>query len=140
MSGHEGRTRGLGAMVDVQAGQANDYDKAQETPSTPRIRDAEPASLEDQIARGRRELARLEQFQRDWNTKERHARLDHLFSYHAPTDEQREQYELLRHYGRLLAQTVLEYMPAGADQSEAIRLIRTAVMTANAGIALGGKS
>jgi hypothetical protein len=65
-------------------------------------------------------------------------RLDELFSYHAPTKDQQSKYESIRMAAQNFAVTVLALTPDGADQSEALRLIRTAVMTANAAIALNG--
>lgn len=65
--------------------------------------------------------------------------LDNMFSYHAPTEEQRASYERIRLAGFGLANVIEANTPAGADQAAAIRKVREAVMTANAAVALGGK-
>jgi hypothetical protein len=65
-------------------------------------------------------------------------KLDVIFKYHAPTPDDTVAYEKLRSEARNFAKAVLELTPACADQSAAIRLIREAVMTANAAIALHG--
>lgn len=65
--------------------------------------------------------------------------VDHVFKYHAPTPEQVVQYGAIREAAKHLASTILEHTPASADQSAALRLVREAVMTANAAVALGGR-
>ena len=65
-------------------------------------------------------------------------KLDVIFKYHAPTPDDAVAYEKLRSEARNFAKAVLELTPPCADQSAAIRLIREAVMTANAAIALHG--
>ena len=65
--------------------------------------------------------------------------LDHIFRYHAPREEQVDKYESLRAAARLFAKTVLDNVPDCADRAAAIRHIREALMTANAGIALDGR-
>ena len=62
--------------------------------------------------------------------------IDKLFTHHAPTDHQLLRIKVIRSYGSCLASVVEAYVPAGADQSAAIRKIRECVMTANAGIVL----
>lgn len=69
-----------------------------------------------------------------------HNRLDHIFTYHPPTDDQKQAYERIRSLARIFAAGVLKETPRCADQSAALRKIREAVMTANAAIALGGES
>ena len=61
--------------------------------------------------------------------------LDNWFTYHAPTNDQLPRYEKIRSAGRHLADIILECTPPSADQSDAIRKVREAVMTANASIA-----
>lgn len=61
--------------------------------------------------------------------------LDNWFTYHAPTEDQIEKYQKLRQSGKFLAETILENVPDGPDQSAAIRKVREAIMTANAGLA-----
>jgi hypothetical protein len=61
--------------------------------------------------------------------------LDNWFTYHAPTNAQLPLYEKLRSAARHFADVILECTPPSADQSDAIRKVREAVMTANASIA-----
>ena len=65
--------------------------------------------------------------------------LKNWFTYHAPDERQREQYERIRDAARFFAEIVLDNTLPSADQSTAIRKIREATMTANAAIACGGK-
>jgi hypothetical protein len=58
-----------------------------------------------------------------------------LFSYQPPTGEQEVSYQLIRSAGLVLAQVICANSPAGPDQSDAVRKVREAVMTANAAIA-----
>lgn len=61
------------------------------------------------------------------------------FTYHTPTPEQLPKYEAIRSKARELAEVLIANTPTSADQSAAIRLLREAVMTANASIACGGQ-
>ena len=61
------------------------------------------------------------------------------FTYHPPEGDQPEKYSKIRAAGLAFARVVVENTPASADQTDAIRKIREAVMTANAAIACGGK-
>jgi len=65
--------------------------------------------------------------------------LDHVFSYHSPTPAKAENYEELRASAKDFAATIQRLCPDCADQSAAIRLVREALMTANAAIALDGR-
>jgi hypothetical protein len=65
--------------------------------------------------------------------------INNIFSYHAPTTEQRFKYEVIRAKAKELGQVIVDNTPVSADQTAAIRLLREAVMTANAAIALDGK-
>ncbi len=65
--------------------------------------------------------------------------LQHWFTYHAPTDEQRIQYKTIRNAALTFALVILRNTPFSPDQSVAIRKVREAVMAANASIACGGK-
>lgn len=62
-----------------------------------------------------------------------------VFTYHAPSPDQQVVYEKLRSSAREFTHAILELTPTCADQQAAIRLVREAVMTANAAIALEGK-
>lgn len=66
-------------------------------------------------------------------------KLQNWFTYHSPTAEQLPAYESIRNAGYSMAKIIMATVPAGADQTAAIRKIREAVMTANAGIACNGK-
>ena len=61
--------------------------------------------------------------------------IDNLFTYHAPKGDQTDRYQEIRLSGRALAEAILRYTPASADQTAAIRKVREAVFTANAAIA-----
>ncbi len=65
-------------------------------------------------------------------------KLDEIFKYHAPTPDDTMAYEKLRASAKDFARAILDLTPPCADQSAAIRLVREAVMTANAAIALHG--
>lgn len=65
--------------------------------------------------------------------------IENIFSYHSPTGDQPQRYEAIRSAAKVLAQAIVDNTPASADQTAAIRKVREAVMTANAGIALDGK-
>ena len=64
---------------------------------------------------------------------------DNIFKYHAPTEEQKLRYETLRRWAKEFAEAIVTNTPPSADQTAAIRHLRTAVMTANAAIACQGK-
>jgi hypothetical protein len=70
-------------------------------------------------------------------TAAQHEDLNNWFTYHPPTQDQVERYQLLREAGKALAASILHCTSPGADQSAAIRKVREAVMTANAAIACG---
>ncbi|MGH7632635.1 MAG: DUF7681 family protein [Gemmatimonadaceae bacterium] len=65
--------------------------------------------------------------------------IEHVFTHHAPTAEQGQQYHEIREAGKGLAQAIVDHTPKSADQSAALRKVREAVMTANAAIALDGR-
>lgn len=64
--------------------------------------------------------------------------LNDVFTYHPPTDEDKVAYAAIRAVARELAAIILAQTPPCADQQAAIRLLREAVMTANAAIATRG--
>lgn len=66
--------------------------------------------------------------------------LDDVFTYHPPVGDDMERYLALRASAKQFATCIMEYCPAGADQTAAIRLVREAVMTANAAVALKGRN
>ena len=65
--------------------------------------------------------------------------LEHIFTYHAPGEEQLDKYQKIRDAAKEFASVILENTPSGADASACIRKIRETVMTANAAIALDGR-
>lgn len=65
--------------------------------------------------------------------------LDNIFKHHPPTVDQLPKYEELRAAAKTFAETVVRLTPPCADQTDAIRKIREATMTANAAIALDGR-
>lgn len=65
--------------------------------------------------------------------------IDNWFKYHTPSPEQVPKYEAIREAGKHLAEVIMENSPPSADQSDAIRSVRYAVMNANAAIACDGK-
>lgn len=65
--------------------------------------------------------------------------INNWFTYHTPTPEQLPLYQRLRDEAKSLALTINTCVPDGADKMAAIRLLRQAIMTANQGIACGGK-
>jgi hypothetical protein len=64
--------------------------------------------------------------------------LENWFTYHAPEPDQISKYGIIRDAGLNLARTILDNTPSSADQANAIRKVREAVMTANAAIACKG--
>jgi len=65
-------------------------------------------------------------------------KLPEIFTYHSPTGDQPKKYAMIREEALKLAQLIVAETPPSADQTAAIRLLREAIMTANAAIALGG--
>lgn len=66
--------------------------------------------------------------------------LDNWFTHHPPKDDATvKAYAEVRFFGKALAECIVKYTPAGADQAAAIRKVREAVMTANAAIACEGR-
>jgi hypothetical protein len=64
-----------------------------------------------------------------------------LFTYHAPQNKETVmKYEVVRDAAKHLALQIWKACPYGADRTAAIRKLREAVMTANAAIALEGRS
>lgn len=61
--------------------------------------------------------------------------IEELFTYHAPTEEQKGKYLRIRAAGQALARVIDADVPPGPDRTAAVRKVREAVMTANAAIA-----
>jgi len=72
-------------------------------------------------------------------------KLDNWFTYHSPDDHTEgpaavtQRYGRLRAAGKAFAEVIVAETPPSADQSDAIRKVREAVMTANAAIACEGR-
>lgn len=62
-----------------------------------------------------------------------------LFSYHPPTPDQIPKYEAIRAAAKVFALVLIENTPQSADQTAAIRLLRSCVHTANGAVALKGQ-
>jgi len=65
-------------------------------------------------------------------------KLPTIFTYQPADAKQQQQFVLIREAALHLAQVILANTPGSADQTAAIRLLREAVMTANAAISLKG--
>lgn len=61
--------------------------------------------------------------------------IEELFTYHAPTPEQKLMYLAIRESAKALVKVIDVHCPAGPDRTVAVRKVREAVMTANAAIA-----
>ena len=64
---------------------------------------------------------------------------DYVFSHHHATPEQLSHFEAIHGNARQLAQVILERVPACADRTSALRLLREASMMACAAVSLGGR-
>lgn len=64
-----------------------------------------------------------------------HEEIKNRFSYHAPTEEQKERYEAIRYKASIFAAYINEYCPESREQALAITKLEEAVMWANAAIA-----
>lgn len=62
--------------------------------------------------------------------------VDHMFTYHPPKEDQIPKYNEIREAGKEFAKVILKHTPGCPDQTVALRHVRTAVMVANAAIAL----
>jgi hypothetical protein len=67
------------------------------------------------------------------------AQLENWFQYHAPTGDQPEKYVKIREAGLAFATVLVENTLPSADQTDAVRKVREAVMTANQSIACNGE-
>ena len=63
------------------------------------------------------------------------ARIEHAFTYHAPTPEQITRYQQLRDAAKALALLFVDVTPISREQSLALEALEGAVMWANAAIA-----
>ena len=67
-------------------------------------------------------------------------KLNEIFTYHPATPYTGPKFEHLREAARHFAKMILLNVPSGADRTCALRHVRDAVMTANAGVSLDGLS
>lgn len=65
-------------------------------------------------------------------------KIQEMFTYHPPDNEQMVKYAAIRGAAKAMARIIYQNTPVSADQTAAIRLLRQAVMTANAAIATRG--
>lgn len=64
--------------------------------------------------------------------------LDHVFTYHAPTEDQIERYRRIRAAGRHLAAALLADCPDSRERSLALTSVQQAVQWGNTSIATNG--
>lgn len=67
-------------------------------------------------------------------------KLNEIFTYHPATPLTGPKFEHLREAAKHFAKTILLAVPPGPDRTCALRHVRDAVMTANAGVSLDGLS
>ncbi len=67
-------------------------------------------------------------------------KLAEIFTYHQPNPFTGPKFENLRAAAKHFAEVILLNVPRGPDRTCAIRHVRDAVMTANAGVSLNGLS
>jgi hypothetical protein len=65
--------------------------------------------------------------------------LEHVFMYRPPSPEDQKKYQRIREAAKMLAGIIMEECPSCADRTTALREVRSAVMWANASIALDGR-
>ena len=63
------------------------------------------------------------------------ARIDRVFTYHAPQDDQPDRYVTLREHARALALLILANTPKSREQSVALTKLEEVAFWANAAIA-----
>ena len=68
-----------------------------------------------------------------------HSTVEEVFTYHPPTPDQVEHYVAIREAAKTFCRIALDHTPLSADQQAGVRLLREAVMTFNASIALRGQ-
>jgi ribosomal protein L19 len=73
-------------------------------------------------------------------TQEQKDQLENVFTYHPADEVSLPKYAAIRESAKAFAGVLIQSCPQSADRTAALRKVREAVMTANAAIALGGKS
>lgn len=110
-----------------------------------KLQEAHPTAEEIRIKTLRAEQAFMSASEK---TKPSDGRLDvgseeyisEVFVYHAPDEDQRKRYEVLRASAKNFARDVAACCPPSADRTDAFRKLRECLMTANAAIALKGRA
>jgi hypothetical protein len=64
---------------------------------------------------------------------------DYVFSHHHATPEQLDHFEAIHTSAKQLAQIILDRVPACADRTAALRLLRETSMMACAAVSLNGR-
>jgi hypothetical protein len=64
---------------------------------------------------------------------------EYVFSHHSPTPEKLVHYDAIHAAAKHFSEVILAHVPASADRTAALQLLREAAMTANAAIALDGR-
>ena len=64
---------------------------------------------------------------------------EYVFSHHHASPEKLEHYERIHQAAKHFAQVVLDHVPASADRTTALRLLREASMMACAAVSLDGR-
>jgi hypothetical protein len=67
------------------------------------------------------------------------AEIENWFTYHSPTEADQVGYVAIREKAKELAYVIVNNTPPSADQTSALRALRSAVWQANAAIACKGK-
>jgi hypothetical protein len=63
----------------------------------------------------------------------------YVFSHHPPNPDKLSHYEAIHVAAQRFAEVILANTPPGEDQAASLRLLRQAMMLANAAVALDGK-
>lgn len=63
------------------------------------------------------------------------AQIDNAFTYHSPTDEQIQKFQILRVQARQLAHTINAQCPDSREKNESMNHLDAVIMFANASIA-----
>lgn len=65
--------------------------------------------------------------------------IENWFTYHSPDEQQQVAYKAIREKAKEMAYVIVNNTPPSADQTAAIRALRSAVWQANAAVACKGK-
>lgn len=67
-----------------------------------------------------------------------HETLDHIFTYHAPKEDQPARYAATREAAKVFAKAILDNAGPNRERSAALTLVQQALHMANASIAING--